>query len=322
MKAGLRSNLAAVIFITFGKMPKRCSVFVCYCLLLANIVFAQHDSLSPTDYKPRRAVLFSSGAVLTIGSLVYLNQAWYSEYSSGGFHFFNDNEEWLQMDKAGHFFTTYQTGRLMMEAFEWAGYPKKKQLLGGTIGFGYMTAIEVMDGFSSGWGFSWGDELANGLGASTAMLQKACWNEQRIQLKFSYAQSGLAKYNPSLLGKTPYTQVLKDYNAQTLWLSINPSAFMRRGTRFPKWLSIAGGYSAYGMLGAFGNNFVVQNGQGQVLKIERERRFYLSLDVDLTRIRTRSKFLKGLFSVINILKFPAPALQFSNKGLRFYYLYY
>jgi hypothetical protein len=304
-------------------MPGRLFITVLFCFVLATTSYGQTDTLAPVNYKKRRVILISSGSAFALGSLAYLNQAWYSQYSSGKFHFFNDNAEWLQMDKAGHAFTTYQTGRMMMDAFHWAGYSKNKQLfVGGCLGFGYMTAIEIMDGFSSGWGFSWGDELANLLGTAGAVSQQAFWGEQRMQLKFSFAQSGLAKYNPSLLGETVYTQVLKDYNAQTLWLSVNPSAFMKKSTRFPKWLSFAFGYSAYGMLGGHANNFVVTDEQGRVLKIERARRYYFSVDVDLTRIKTRSRFLKGLFSVVNILKFPAPALQFSQGKFRGYWLYY
>lgn len=304
-------------------MPRRIPVFIVCCLLLARHLAGQADTSGNVSYKARKAVLLSSTGVLTAGSLLYLNQAWYAGYSSGSFHFFDDNKEWMQMDKAGHFYTTYQTGRLMMDAFRWAGYNRKQQLfIGGGFGFGYMTAIEVMDGFSSGWGFSWGDQLANLLGAAGAISQEAFWREQRISFKFSYAKSGLAKYNPSLLGETAYTQVIKDYNAQTLWLSVNPYSFMKKSSRFPKWLNVALGYSAYGMLGGHENNFVVTNSQGQVLKFERERRFYLSLDVDLTRIRTRSKLLKRVFSVVNILKFPAPALQLSQGKWRGYYLYY
>lgn len=82
------------------------------------------------------------------------------------------------------------------------------------------------------------------------------------------------------------------------------------------------GYSAYGMLGGFSNDFVVEDNNGNVIGFERERRVYLSVDVDLRRIKTKSRVLKSVFSVINILKFPAPALQFSKKGLRGYYLYY
>ncbi|MES2678860.1 MAG: DUF2279 domain-containing protein [Bacteroidota bacterium] len=303
-------------------MPRKIFVLIVSCFILL-ITRGQNDSSQQVNYKQRKIVIGASGTLLAAGSLVYLNQAWYSDYSTGKFHFFNDNTEWLQMDKAGHFVTNYQTSRLSMAAFKWAGFSKKQQLwIGGTIGLGYMTVIEVMDGYSRGWGFSWGDEIVNILGSAAAISQHALWEEQRIQFKFSYAQSGLAKYNPSLLGETPYTQVIKDYNGQTIWLSVNPSSFMKKNKKFPRWLSLAVGYGAYGMLGAESNNFVVQDAGGNVLKFERARRFYLSLDVDLTRIRTKSKLLKSIFSVVNILKFPAPALQYSGKQFRFYYLYY
>lgn len=302
-------------------MQKR--VLFILCLMMAKITFAQTDSLAPVNYKTRKLILASSTAVLTTGSLLYLDQAWFDQYSTGKFHFFNDNKEWLQMDKAGHLYTNYQTSRLMMGAFNWAGFNKKQELfIGGTIGFAYMTAMECMDGFSKGWGFSYGDMIANALGTSAAISQQAFWKEQRIQFKFSYAQSGLAKYNPDLLGKSLSTQLLKDYNSQTYWLSVNPSSFITKENKFPKWLNVAFGYSAYGMLGGYENNIVVQDADGNVLKFDRERRYYFSLDFDLTRVKTKSKVLKKVFSVINILKFPAPAIQFSKNKTRFYYLYY
>lgn len=292
-------------------------------LFLCNLSHSQSDSSKAVNYKCRKITLASSTGLLTLGSLVYLNQAWYSEYNTGKFHFFDDNKEWLQMDKAGHVFTTYQTSRLMMEAFDWAGYSRKQKLIfGGGIGLAYMTAIEVMDGYSDGWGYSWGDQVADVIGSGMAMTQEAFWNEQRVQLKFSYAKSGLAKYNPSLLGENKYTQILKDYNAQTYWLSINPSTFVKKENKFPRWLNLAFGYSAYGMLGGHYNNIVPIDNNGNALKFGRQRRIYLSLDIDLTRIKTKSKVLKGIFSVVNILKFPAPAVEFSKNGLRFYGLYY
>jgi hypothetical protein len=308
-------------------MQKKLILIVFSFLIFSKVSFGQGDSVSlnknPPNYKVRKLILASSASALTIGSLFYLNYAWYNKYNTSKFHFFNDNSEWLQMDKAGHIFTTYQMSRLTMGAFNWAGFNKKQELfIGGTIGFAYMTVIECMDGFSNGWGFSYGDEIANVLGTSLAISQQAFWNEQRIQLKFSYAQSGLAKYNPDLLGGQFNTQILKDYNAQTYWLSVNPSSFIKKENKFPKWLNVAFGYSAYGMIGANENNFVVEDNNGNVLKFDRERRFYFSLDVDLTRIKTKSKVLKKVFSVINILKLPAPAIQFSINKTRFYYLYY
>ncbi len=292
-------------------------------IFMSNTVISQNDSVSPSTIKTRKIILLGSSAALTAGSLVYLNNAWYSQYNTGKFHFFNDNSEWLQMDKAGHVFTTYQMGRLMMGAFDWAHFNKKQKLfIGGAIGLYYMTAIECFDGFSNGWGFSLGDETANILGAGLVISQEAYWNEQKILIKYSYAQSGLAQYNPELLGKNFYTQILKDYNGQTYWLSANPSSIFKIGDKFPKWLNLAFGYSAYGMLGGHYNNFVVEDEDGNVLNFERQRRFYLSVDLDLTRIKTRSKVLKKVLSAFNMLKFPAPALQFSNKGVRGYFLYY
>src|SRR6185369_2255358 len=100
-------------------------------------------------------------------SLIYLNQAWYSSYNTSNFHFFADGREWLQMDKVGHAFTTYQIGRFMMQSMQWAGFTEKQSVfIGGTSGLAYMTAIEAMDGFSAGWGFSWGDMLANTSGSA------------------------------------------------------------------------------------------------------------------------------------------------------------
>ncbi len=303
-------------------MHQRLVFAICF-FVLVRCSFGQTDSLKHSGSNTRKIALVSTSGALTIGSLFYLNNAWYSDYNTGSFHFFNDNGEWLQMDKAGHVFTTYQMSVLMMDAFDRVEFSRKQKLVfGGGIGFVYMTAIECLDGFSRGWGYSWGDQLADGLGTGLGIAQEAIWKEQRIQLKFSYAQSGLAKYNPSLLGKNNYTQILKDYNGQTYWLSINPSSFVKRANKFPKWLNVSVGYGAYGMLGGFSNEFVVEDNNGNVLKLERERRFYLSLDVDLRRIKTKSRLLKSLFSVVNILKFPAPALQFSKKGLRGYCLYY
>ncbi len=286
--------------------------------MLSIICTAQKDSL-----KNRKIILISSSAALTTGSLIYLKYAWYNQYNTGKFHFFNDNKEWLQMDKVGHTYTNYQITRLLIGAFDWAGYSKKnKHILAASIGFGYQTVIEIFDGYSRGWGFSWGDFGTNAAGCVLATSQSYYLNKQIFQLKYSYSQSGLAKYNPNLLGENFYTQILKDYNGQTYWLSFHPTFFLKNETKIPKWLNVSIGYSAYGMLGGRYNNFVVQDENGTVLKFDRERRFYLSLDLDLTQVKTKSRALKKIFSVINILKFPAPALQFSNKGIRVYGFYY
>ncbi|OJU23360.1 MAG: hypothetical protein BGN92_03335 [Sphingobacteriales bacterium 41-5] len=51
---------------------------------------------------------------------------------------------------------------------------------------GFLTVIEILDGFSNKWGFSWGDMAANVFGAGMFQGQQLLWNEQRIKFKFSF----------------------------------------------------------------------------------------------------------------------------------------
>jgi hypothetical protein len=295
----------------------RFKFFILLFLAAHQFAFAS-DSLSV--FKKRKLTLGISTLALTSGSLTYLNQAWFQQYSTTKFHFFNDNDEWLQMDKCGHSWTNYQTSRLMMSAMDWAGYTTKKQILiGGLSGFAYMGAMEVMDGYSAGWGFSWGDICANALGTGMSVGQKLLWKEQRIQLKLSFMPSPYAKYRPNLLGSEWYMQILKDYNGQIYWLSINPSSFIKKENKFPKWINVAIGYGANGMIGARYNNVLAQDADGTTHFFNRYRQGYFSLDVDFSRIKTKSRFLKSVFSCINIIKIPFPNLELSEGKLKFNY---
>ena len=127
-------------------------LFLIFFLLAARFAcYAQHDSAS-ADYAKRqrlvRAGLYTSYA----GSMVMLYNFWYKDYPMEGFHFFNDNQEWKQMDKVGHAFSAYQVGLLGIELYRWTGHsPKKSVWVGGAIGSLFLTSIEVLDGFSSQW---------------------------------------------------------------------------------------------------------------------------------------------------------------------------
>lgn len=195
-------------------------------------------------------------------------------------------------------------------------------MLGAGAGFVFMTGIEILDGYSRGWGYSWGDQLADGLGTGMAVAQDLLWQEQRLQLKLSYAPSGLAKYNPALLGRNFQEQLLKDYNGQTYWLSINPASFFTKEKSLRTALSIAIGYSARGMLGAVNNNKAALQPDGTLIAVQRERLCLLSLDLDLRKLPIRSRFVKSILSVVQIVKIPAPALQFSRRGIRAYGIYF
>ena len=293
-------------------------VFISLLFFMQN-TFAQ----TPTFYKKsdslntkRRNAVIITKSVLAGGTLLALNQLWYKDHERSKFHFINDNNEWKQMDKIGHFMTSYYVGKVGMESLDWAGVSKKNQLIyGATYGFLFLTAVEVLDGFSKEWGASSGDILANAAGAGFLIGQELLWNEQRITVKYSFSKSPYAKIRPNTLGENFIQQALKDYNGQTYWLSANIWSFNKKSS-FPKWLNIAFGYGAEGML--YGEtkptNPIPQNPY---------RQFYLSLDVDLTKINTKSNFLQTLFSVINFIKIPAPTLEFDTKGrIKFHYLHF
>ena len=159
------------------------------------------------------------------GSLFVLHRAWYEDDAKTSFHTFNDSKEWLQVDKVGHAWTAYTTGRISTRLWEWAGLPHKKAVwIGGLSGFVYLTGIEFFDAHSDKWGWSWGDIVANITGSGLFMGQEFLWKEQRIQFKFSfhknkYSDPMLEERADSLYGNSFYERMLKDYNAQTYWLS-------------------------------------------------------------------------------------------------------
>lgn len=286
---------------------------------------SEFESESISEYELRRnlSIVLGSEAVLYAGSMTGLYYLWYADYPQSSFHFYNDNAEWLQMDKVGHTTTAYHIGMLGYEALRLAGWDEKHSLIyGGPIGFIFLTTVEVFDGLSTGWGFSWGDMAANALGTSLFMGQQALWHEQRISMKYSFHTTQYAQYRPDVLGKTLSEQMLKDYNGQTIWLSFNiKSLVFRRHEMFPPWLNIAIGYSADGMTGGF-YNASAYNGQ-TIPSFDRTREFIISPDIDITRIPVDNKFLKTTLKVLSFIKIPMPALMCNTKGdIKWYWLYF
>jgi len=286
-------------------------------LLLSLTLFSQNSSFyeksDTLNIKRRNAIIISEGILLS-GALISLNELWYRKYPQRNFHLKNDYNQWKQMDKVGHFMTSYYGGKLGMDALNWAGVSKKNQLIyGAGIGFVFLSAVEILDGFSEEWGASTSDVIANAAGTGFLIGQELLWKEQRISVKYSFHQTNFAKQRPAILGENYFQQTLKDYNGQTYWLSANIWSFNKKST-IPKWLNIALGYGAEGML--YGNT------TKSILNTP-YRQFYLSLDIDLTKIKTNSEFLKSVFSVVNFIKIPAPTIEINTKGkVRFHYLYF
>ena len=281
----------------------------------------ENDSLR--NVKKSVGIVLGTETALYAGSMTGLYYLWYAGYPQSSFHFYNDNAEWLQMDKAGHTTTAYHVGLIGYEALRLAGWDEKHSLIyGGPLGFLYLTTVEILDGLSAGWGFSWGDVTANALGTGLFMGQQALWHEQRISMKYSYHKTEFTQYRPDLYGTTLPENMLKDYNGQTIWLSFNiKSLFLNNESKFPQWLNIALGYSADGMTGGFYNATHYKG--NKIPEFTRTRQFVLSPDIDLTRIPVKNKYLKTTLKVLSFIKIPMPAIMIDSQGnFNAYWLYF
>ena len=288
------------------------------CQLIAQTPHIESDSIN----QKRMNISLITGGSIMLGTYTSLYFLWYTEYPQSKFHWINDNHEWLQMDKLGHATTTYHLSRFTCDVLRWSGLNNNQSAIyAGLAGFAGISLIEVFDGFSSGWGASSGDLLANFSGSTLFTAQQLLWKEQRLGLKYSFHRTDFPFYNPYLLGENFVQELLKDYNGQTIWLTANISTFLPDKSRFPKWINLAFGYGADGMLGANGNLNVIN--EEPLPDFERKREFYLSLDVDLKRIPVRNKSLRTFLSILNIVKVPMPALEIDQHGnVRFWPIYF
>ena len=63
---------------------------------------------SSDTYNKKRVRLVTIGNFAGYGvAMAGLYSAWYSNYQQGSFHFFDDNNEWKQVDKVGHAYGAY-----------------------------------------------------------------------------------------------------------------------------------------------------------------------------------------------------------------------
>lgn len=293
-------------------------LIILFFYLLSGKCFAQ-DRMQIQDTlvnKKRLKTLLIGGSSAYATAMVGLSTVWYSQNEMGKFHFFNDNAQWKQMDKAGHFYSAFLISHFSYQGFRWANLHQKKSAFWGAMtGVILMTPIEVLDGFSKEYGASWGDALANSLGSFSFYAQLLAWSEIRIHPKFSFSPTSLARQRPEVLGMGLTQELIKDYNGQTYWLSFDLDKFFP-SRPFPRWLNLAAGYGAQDMLYA-------RNNENQEKGWDPYRQYYLAIDPDLTAIRTKNKFVKTVLFLVNLVRLPAPALEYSSrKGWKFHYLFF
>ncbi len=306
-------------------MKKGTFIILCFLFINTADCFAQNDTVVDVQKSQNKKILklASVNAALYGSTMIGLYQAWYKNYPQSNFRVFNDWDEWQQMDKLGHVYSAYTMSKFGMELWMRNGIDRNKSIwIGGLTGAAYQTIIEFLDAYSAQWGWSWGDVGGNLLGSALFTAQELTWKEQRIQMKTSfhkmeYSDPELNKRSDMIFGKSFAERALKDYNGQTYWLSANLRSFFPN-SKIPKWAMVSIGTGASGMFGARAN--LAKDNFGNIIfdrtNISRTRKWYLAPDVDLTKIKTKKKSIKTLLFVLNSLKFPMPAIEFSNDKVR------
>ena len=296
--------------------PGISKIILCSCLalLLLQQTKAQPAFLPPSDvYRPdrlRKVVIGES--VLFVVTSVGLYYLWYKKFPKSRFHFINDNREWFMIDKMGHATTAYTLATMHHDLMRWSGVKPGTAIATSALSsIAYMSIIEIMDGFSRDWGFSKGDMLANISGAALFAAQQHWWGEQRVSMRFSARFSPYAQYNPQLLGKGWASRLMKDYNGQTYWLSVNIRSFLPDKSNFPVWLNAAAGFGADGMTGASRNPDSV--GGKAIPTFKRKQQFYIAADADFSNINTSNALSAPLY-FLQFIKTPAPAVEINSDG--------
>ncbi len=305
-----------------------------FLISLLDSLHSQQDTLRFRDRAPsfshKRFWGVTSG-ILAIygGALGGLSYYWYKDIPRSSFHFFDDGREWMGMDKAGHAYGAYFMSRWITGMYRWTGMKDRAAIFtGGLSSMVLLSSIEILDAFSTKWGFSGWDLLANAGGVVLMMVQEFAWHEQRIVIKLSSLPQNypddLKSRADYLFGDSPVELFIKDYNAITVWASANIYSFMKKERRFPKWLNVAVGYGAGGLYGGFENRWCASpqstaycdcaTDQVDRTDIDRYAQIYLSFDVDFTKIETKKPIVKVLLNLLNMIKVPSPTVEFNTKG--------
>jgi hypothetical protein len=289
------------------------TLVIVLCCIGITCYSQSQDSIQESPIHKKRLKAFVITSSVAYGaSLAGLNQLWYKNSGRQSFRFFNDNAEWKQIDKAGHFYASFYLSYGTSKILNWCKVtPKKSDLAAALTGFLVLVPIEIFDGYSPAYGASAGDLIADAAGPLFFLGQKTFWKEIRIQPKISFHHTSYAALNPKLLGDNNLSEIFKDYNGQTYWFSFDMDKFMT----FPKWLNLAVGYGAQNMINA-------RDQQNVALGYSPYRQYYFSIDIDPTAIRTKSKVVKTLIMIVSAIKLPAPTLEFSKHGSRFKPFYF
>ncbi len=269
-------------------------IFVCISfILIENISFAQPGidttSSEEIDYIKLSAVGGITAGVFIWGYEVQNNLWWKGDKSKFHFEWKHDLAYALGEDKFGHFFFPYLIVNIYSQLFNWTGIDYDKSLLyAGALALSYETFVEIRDGYSKQWGFSWGDFSADVLGAAYPVLQNKIPILQNFNFKISFYPSDRFQEGSNRV-------IFDDYESTYDWLSVNVHNILpdKLKNYYPEFINLAIGHSV---------EKLDNNGGGN-------HRFYIAIDWNLEELPGNGWFWNLLKRNFNYYHLPSPAVQ-------------
>lgn len=271
-------------------------------VLDTNSIKYQPDSSVQTVHPWRLAAVGGSTLTAFIIGHGFLNDLWWKgEKVPFHFNWEQDSRYAIGADKLGHQLMAYATTRTYDAAFRWCGLDSTTAVLSAAgVSVAYQTYIELRDGFSRDYGFSWGDVMANTSGAALPVLQRFVPALRPIELQISFFPSDAFKAGA-------YGAIIDDYTSTTHWVSVTVFDYLSADWQqwYPPWLNLAIGHSVKNLDGLGG-------GQHEV---------FVSLDWNLARIKGLPTWLREALQLLHMYHLPAPAVRLTPYvafiGLKF-----
>ncbi|MBI9071605.1 MAG: DUF2279 domain-containing protein [Melioribacteraceae bacterium] len=260
-------------------------------IFIATNIFCQNeinnDSLS-INYKRAALIGGVTAAAFVYGYGIQNNMWWKGEKSDFHFNWKNDWNYARGADKIGHCYFGYLVSSIYNDAFTWSGIEKDKSALySGIFTLSYQTFLEVRDGFSKKYGFSWGDFTANLLGSFFMIMKSGNKFLNDFDVKVSYYPSQKFKD-----GSNKY--IIDDYESTYNWFSVNVKNLLPVNTKkyFPSFVNLALGH-----------------GVKRIDESDSYHELFFSLDWNLEFIKSENWLIKILKYINKYYHFPAPAIK-------------
>jgi hypothetical protein len=272
-----------------------------------------------THIKPLNASIIAGSltAIFVVQHEMQQNTIW---KKTGPFNFAEDGHWTAYLDKGGHFFGTYLPSYIFSETLMTSGLSwDMSVIIGSSLGLAYTSYVEILDGFSQGFGFSPSDFYADLAGAGFFLAQHYVPVLQNFSPKFMYVR-------PAWIGERNRAEAetfIDDYSSQVFWMSINvhnllPTDFKKY---WPTWLELSVGYAVYSLCA--GSEVKCYPQSEYISKdVWGNRKVIISLDYNLVKmLPDGGSFWNWFKQSLNHVKLPAPAIEIGKNSTRFSLLY-